>query len=403
MGGNGLRPDPEAGGDVNSAKVLTIAANASFLPIGVATVLLGPMLPALSERWSLNYAQAGLLFPVQYVASTVAVSLSGACVSRWGFRFAMKAGLLLMAAGLGVLLAGSRMQGLVCIAAYGAGIGLAVPAANLLVAEVNPGRRSSALNLLNFSWSAGAVACPFLVSAFTKSRQLPLLLGVVAACSFLVAVGIAIMPSSIVEPSVKKEKDGTQPLKTDWRNPALPTLAALFFVYVGTENGVGFWVASYAKSLGSLTTSMALIIPSFFYAAIMLGRWLAPLLLRITSDVRLAQAGLMIACGGITGLIFSRALAGVAASAFLAGLGLSCVYPIEISLLSRVFGSSAARIGSLMFTLAYLGGGFLPWMAGVASDQAGTLKAGLAVPLIGSALMFVLFRREWKPVAEQVA
>ena len=56
-------------------------------------------------------------------------------------------------------------------------MGLAVPAANLLVAEVNPGRRSATLNLLNFCWSAGAVACPFLVAAAAKSHTISVLSG----------------------------------------------------------------------------------------------------------------------------------------------------------------------------------------------------------------------------------
>ena len=396
MGADDFLPTNDAQQRLTSAKALTVAAHASFLPIGVATVLLGPMLPALSEHWSLDYSQAGLLFPVQYVASTVAVSLSGALVALRGYRFAMNAGLLLMAAGLGLLLSGSKLQGMLCIAAYGAGIGLAVPAANLLVAEVNPARQSAALNLLNFSWSVGAVACPFLVSAFTRSHQLSALLWMVGGASLLVAAGIAVMPSRIAEPVVARKADAKSGPSIDWKNRGLLILALLFTFYVGTENGVGFWVASYAKSLGSLTVSIALIVPSFFYAAIMLGRWLAPMLLRAISDLRLAQAGLLTSCVGIVCLMYARALPGVGTGAALAGLGLSSVYPIIISLLSRECGTAASRVGSLMFTLAYLGGGFLPWLAGVASKHTGTLKAGLAVPLAGNVLMYVLFQRERK-------
>jgi len=148
---------------------------------------------------------------------------------------------------------------------------------------------------------------------------------------------------------------------------------------------------------------MAMIVPAFFYAAIMLGRWLAPGLLRTINDVRLAQGGLLLACGGIVGLILSHALLGVAVSAALAGLGLASVYPITISLLSREFGAAAARVGSLMFTLSYLGGGVLPWIAGVASNRFNTLKVGLTVPLITGALMSVLLTRQWKSSTEQAA
>jgi MFS transporter, FHS family, glucose/mannose:H+ symporter len=376
-----------------SAKALTFAAYASFVPIGIATVLLGPMLPILSARWSLNYSQAGVLFPVQYVASTLAVALSGVVVARWGFRFAIKAGLLLMSAGVGLLLTGPKMLGIFCIAAYGGGLGLAVPAANLLVAEVNPGRRSAKLNLLNFCWSAGAVSCPVLVAAAAKSHQFPLFLAAVAGLALLVAIGIAAMPSSIVEPSAARDP-GRTGAGIPWKHGAMWILAALFSLYVGVENSFGGWVASYAKSL-DLTPALALMTPSFFHAAILLGRWLAPLLLRSIDEIRLAQAGILVACTGMAGLVLSHELRGVVLSACVAGLGLSCVYPITISLLPREFGS-APRLGSLMFTASNIGGGLLPWMVGVSSNHFSSLKAGLAVPLIGCVAMYGLYRRKWK-------
>jgi fucose permease len=244
-----------------SVKALTFAAYASFVPIGIATVLLGPMLPTLSARWSLNYSQAGALFTAQYLASTLAVALSGVLVSRWGFRFAIKAGLLLMSAGVGLLLAGPKMMGILCIAASGGGMGLAVPAANLLVAEVNPGRRSATLNLLNFCWSAGAVACPFLVAAAARSHTIPWFLAGVAGFGLLMAIGIAAMPAYIVEPSVTNDAGPNKVPAIPWKHGAIFVLAALFFLYVGVENGFGGWVASYAKSLGSLTPAVALMTP----------------------------------------------------------------------------------------------------------------------------------------------
>jgi fucose permease len=386
-------PDPTY--DSKSAKALTFAAYAAFVPIGIATVLLGPMLPILSARWSLNYSQAGALFTAQYTVSTVAVALSGVLVSRWGFRFAIKTGLVLMSAGVGLLLAGPKLLGILCIGAYGGGLGLAVPAANLLVAEVNPGRRSAKLNLLNFCWSAGAVACPFLVAAAAKGHRIPVFLGAVAGFALAVAVGIAVMPASIVEPSSNDASRKTGPAIRFMQN-AVVMLGALFFLYVGVENGFGGWIASYAKSLGNLTPSQAVMSPSFFYAALMLGRWAAPLALRSIDEVRLVQGGLLVGCAGMGGLVLSHEWWGVILSASVAGLGLACVYPITISLLSREFGAGAARIGSLMFFLSNIGGGLLPWVVGLSSNHFDSLKAGLAVPLIGCAAMYGLYLREWK-------
>ena len=342
---------------------------------------------------------AGALFTAQYFASTAAVLLSGWLVSRWGYRFAMKAGLLLVTAGLAMLLSGSEMLGIACIAAYGGGLGLAVPATNLLVAEVNPGQRSAKLNVVNFCWSVGAVACPFLVAFAAAEHRVPMLLGGWCGMShFWSRSGSQRCRHRLSSPRISMmRKKGP---RIQWGHRALPALGALFFIYVGTENGFGGWVASYSKSLGSMTPTTSLVTPSFFYAALMMGRWVAPLLLRVIDDVRLVQAGLILACMGTAGLVLSHGLAGVIASASLAGLGLAGVYPITISLLSREFGPAASRVGSVMFTLSNLGGGLMPWLVGVSSSRFGTLKAGLVVPLIGSVAMYVLYLRVEIGVAE---
>jgi MFS transporter, FHS family, glucose/mannose:H+ symporter len=378
------------------SRALTLAANSAFVPIGFATILLSPMLPILSARWSLNDTQAGTLFTAQFLASTFAVALSGVLVARWGFRFAINAGLFAMAAGVAALPFTSHWLGFGCIAAYGFGSGLAVPAANLLVAEVNPHRRSAALNLLNFSWSLGAVSCPFLVSAAVVAHMIPLLLVTVGGFMLLVLVGIAATSGRTVEP-VAADRDPKNPLSIDWSARPLYILAVLFFLYVGAENAYGGWTAAFAKSLGTLRPSVAVMTPSFFYISLMLGRWIAPLVLRRVDDVLLARAGIVLACAGMAGLLAAHSMTGIAISVSAAGFGLASVYPITIALLSREFGSAASRVGSIMFTMSNLGGSCLPFLVGFCSTRFHNLRVGLAVPLVASGLMFVLYRTKWKP------
>lgn len=375
---------------------LTLASYISFVPIGIATVLLGPLLPVLSARWSMNYSQAGALFAVQYVSSTAAVALSGVLVSRYGFRFPIKTGLLLMAAGLALLMTGPKALALICIAANGAGLGLATPAGNLLVAELNPEKRSATLSWLNFYWSAGAVSCPFLVAFTAKVYQVPALLACVSGLSLLVALAFAVLPDPLFETSRPSGAGETISPVIQRKLDSFFILAALFLLYVGTENAFGGWVASFAKSLGNLTPVMALVTPSFFYAALTFGRCFAPVVLRSVYEIRLAQIGLVIACAGTAGLVFSHNLTGVALSACTAGLGLSVVYPITISVLSREFGATSSAIASLMFVLANVGGGLLPWIVGLLSNRYGSLKAGLMVPLLGCAAMCALYSKDWR-------
>ncbi len=78
-------------------KKLILAGQLAFLPTGILTTLLGPMLPILISRWALDDTQAGNLFLVQFLAALLGVQLSGVLLSRLGFRPAFLLGLLLMA------------------------------------------------------------------------------------------------------------------------------------------------------------------------------------------------------------------------------------------------------------------------------------------------------------------
>ena len=74
----------------------------------------------------------------------------------------------------------------------------------------------------------------------------------------------------------------------------------------------------------------------------------------------------------------------------LAGFGLAGVYPIFISWLSKWYGQRARRLGGVMFSMAALGGATMPWMVGLVSQHANSLRVGLLVPLCGCTAMIML-------------
>ena len=116
-------------------------------------------------------------------------------------------------------------------------------------------------------------------------------------------------------------------------------------------------------------------------------------MLRKTDEIKTARAALALACTGMAGLVLSHTLPLVVASVSVAGLGLAAIYPITISRLSQEFGPGAARVGSLMFTMANLGGVSLPWLVGYCSQRFHDLGVGLAVPLIATVVMYALYRK----------
>jgi MFS transporter, FHS family, glucose/mannose:H+ symporter len=379
----------------------TAVAHAGFVPTGIVTVLLGPVLPFLSARWSLTDAQAGALFTAQFLASTIGVAVSGALVPRLGYKAVIVLGLIFMAAGVGAVPMGSRLLGTAAVAGYGIGLGLIIPACNLLVAEVNPHKRASAVSLLNFSWSLGAVACPFLLAPFQRRGILPDFFYALAV--FILLISVVLARASFPPPTWRNATSGQSQSSVleMLRSPIAIALSVLFFVYVGTENAMGGWIASYAKRLSPNQGTLWVTVPSFFYTGLLAGRALAPLILRSMTEVRLARASMALALAGMLALLASRSMPGVMVSATVTGLGLAAMYPITISILSANFGSGATRLGSIMFMLASFGAACMPWMVGAISTQTASLKVGLSVPLLGSVLIFGLYWRGWdkSPVA----
>jgi MFS transporter, FHS family, glucose/mannose:H+ symporter len=373
----------------------TAVAHAAFIPTGIVTVLLGPVLPSLSARWSLSDAQAGEFFTAEFLASTLGVVLSGALVPRLGYKSVIVLGLIFMAAGVGVLPMGSRLLGMAAVAGYGLGLGLTIPACNLLVAELNPGKRAAAVSLLNFSWTVGAVACPFLFTPFQRRAMISPFFYVLGGFVLLIALLIARVSFPPPSRSEDASSQPTKPLLAMLQTPVALVLAVLFFVYVGTENAMGGWLASYAKRLSGSGGTVWVTVPSFFYAGLLANRALAPFFLRRVSEIWLARMSMGIALLGLVILLSARSMPVIIVSAAVIGLGLATIYPITIALLSSSFGAAANRVGSVMFMMASFGAACMPWMVGVTSTHMQSLKIGLTIPLGACALMLGLFFRDW--------
>ncbi len=306
-------------------------AHAAFVPTGLITVLLGPLLPTLSARWSLNDSQAGYLVTAQFLGALLSTVSCGVVLPRFGFRRTISGGL--------------------------------VP-----------------------------VACPFLLAAFQHRGHTNFFLYGIAGLLAVATVILLVISTDLPEP--RREADSA-PWRSSMRylwTPSAVVLGAIFFIYVGTENALGAWLASYAKRVSAIPSSGWITVPSYFYGALLFGRVLAPLTLREVSDLKQACTGAVLAMIGSGTLLFARSVSSVAVCAILAGLGMSSLYPIAIGFLSEAFGAATPRIAGVMFALSTLGGASVPWLVGYLSTQFASLRTALVVAVAGCLAMLLLFR-----------
>jgi len=376
---------------LGSNRQLVLAAQIAFLPTGILTTLLGPMLPILIARWALNDTQAGNLFLVQFLAALAGVQISGILLARAGFRPAFLSGLLLMAGGVATLYLGSPALGMVSVAVYGLGLGLIVPTDNLMIAEITPDSRAAAVSLLNFYWGVGAVLCSVLVAWAQRHQLIPVFLGAVSVFLVVLAVSVRNLPF----PHAVKASGSPVAWRKICKDPAIWLFAAVFFLYPGAETAVGGWIGSYVARMGSGGAAMGPMMPAFFWSALMLGRAAAGLLLRHVPERRVLEVGFLTGTAGIGLMLWSSSLPGVTAAALITGLSFATLYPITVARFSHRFGVAARSIGSVMFSLASLGPAVLPWTVGVISKTTGNLRAGLAVPLAATVILLLIHIRDW--------
>ena len=124
----------------------------------------------------------------------VATLLVGPILDLIGAKPILAVALLLIAASLAVMSALDSYSGLAASAfTYGLGGGLLNTAANALVAELSAGGRASALNLLGFFFSLGAILAPMTLSSLGGSFSVTVVLrGLVILCLLILGLVLAL-------------------------------------------------------------------------------------------------------------------------------------------------------------------------------------------------------------------
>jgi fucose permease len=359
-----------------------------FVLSGIATTIVGPMLPVFIRRWGLDDGQAGLFPSIQFLAALAGTAISGAWMAWRGYRPSLVAGYALMGFGLATLNASTHVNALAAAAALGLGYGLITPGTNLYVAEAGRARSASLLNLLNFTWGAGAMACSPLIAVALANNRLPSLLISYAIFGGLLAFTLLFARFGAEKHERAIDTSGAAPLLVG-RGVTI-ALATLFFMYVCMETSIGVWSAEYSRRIANGITNMTTLAPMFFYAGLTSGRGLAPLVLLSLSEGPLVIGALSLVAIGTTVVIFSAALKVVIAGVFLAGLGCASIYPIYIAWLSKWYGARAKRIGGFLFALASLGGAAGPWLVGILSKSSGSLRVGFLAPLLSALIMICI-------------
>jgi fucose permease len=335
----------------------------AFVLTGVATTMLGPLIPAFESRWQLDDARAGILFAAEFLASVALAAAAPALGRAMGFRRAIALGLAVVACGVACCQTGSFAGAVAAVGLYGCGLGIVVTGSNLAIAASTEGGSAGRLLWLNMCWSIGAVAAPWLVAGL-RDAFLPV--AALAFAAFATVVGVS-GANPRFGPAHQAKATGIP----HWR------FAAVLFLYVGVETAVSGWVSAYATR--GAAHQLWAVLPSAFWFAVLGGRALSPGLLHRLPPRVLVPVGLAVAFGGGVVLLASTSPAALLAGTAVAGLGCAPIYPIVVA---EYADRSEGAVSGLVFSAAGFGGAAIPPLVGAVSTATGSLRIGLAAAVI---------------------
>jgi MFS transporter, FHS family, glucose/mannose:H+ symporter len=341
---------------------------AAFVLTGIVNTVLGPILPWLGARAHLTDAQAGALFFAEFAASVATGLLSGLIIRRGGYARTIAAGTIAMASGTVALAVPIPRLWPAALAICGVGLGLTVPAVNLLFADRGGPRGAAAVSAVNLAWGAGATLWPLLIAV---TGAIGALLPAVSAA--LVVVGASIWQARRRFPDPAPPAESPPHART--RNTLIALFALLFFLYSGAEAAIGGWVTSYAARLpAALAVRLAVAPSAAFYGGLTAGRALLALWLVESRERAAIFGGLLAAIVSLSlALAFERANVLIVCAAG-AGLGLSPLWPATVAAMTRALGSAAR--GALI-AMGGLGAAIVPALIGLLSIRLGSLRSGL--------------------------
>jgi fucose permease len=356
----------------------------------MGTAFLGPLLPVLAHRWALADARSGLLPAAQFLGifiGSITVSsrlqrsfIAGSIAAALGFAgFASPFG---WAPSCLALLVGCW------------GLGQVMTTTNLILGARFTARRGAILSSFNFIWGLGAILSPLMIGWLLPFVALPRLLLGFAALFGLVVLALAFEPSAPVLLS-------SQPTHASFRVPAtvFAFFAACFVLYGGFEASMNVWITTYMVRYGGNSLFIGQTAATLFWISLTMSRGIASLLLLKMRERTLQRAAIVALAVDLIALMLAHGAAAIAICTVLIGICASALFPIICSQMMNW--SPGSRQAGTMMAVSSLGNAAWPWLIGVTSQYAGSLRIAFGLPLLAVLSLIVLFSRT--PIPQPVA
>lgn len=340
---------------------------------------LGPLMPFLRAELDLSYTFGGFHFSAFALGMVLAGASGDRFVGRWGRAAVFWGGAIGMAAGaIGFALA--RMVALTIAAAFFMGFlgTLLLVMIQAALSDHHDHQRAIALTEANVAASLSAMLVPIFIGLFQRIQvgwRFSLIIPVIA----LSLIAWRFHNTAIPE----LRRIGKETIGSTDRLPFIYWIYWLVIVIgVAIEWCLVFWGAEYLANAVGLTNTAAATAMSAFFLAMVIGRFSGSRLARRYPTGKLLLLALVVALIGF-GVFWLIRLAPISLiGLFVAGLGVSNLYPLTLSLCTSVASEQADKASARITLGTGLAIFFAPFVLGWTADQLGIANAFAIVTIL---------------------
>ena len=360
---------------IRNIKAITTASFLSMLFLGVSSSLIG----AAARNIGLTPYQIGLMIAVQNLGFMVSVLISGALADTYPKTRILMIGSIILAISLFAFYGWSNFWvNLAIMLAIGVGIGAYEGVTDAMLIDIHPQKESLYININHFFVTFGSIVITvYLIFLQMAWRNAIIQAGVVVA---ILAVLFALMR---LLPHGRKTESYTKRLRLLRRERLVIVLFIASALVVGMEGGTVGILTTYLMDLRGFTQVTSKIGLVIFLTGMATGRLILGFITPRQQIHRYIVGLFALSTIVFSGMYFLNLGDVLYLIIFLAGLTLSAIFPLMLSLAGLVYPEIAGMVLGTIKVAIPIGGILLPFLLGLLARNSSFEIALIIFPLAG--------------------
>ena len=330
---------------------------------GIAFIVMGTVLPALTDKYALDSVQASSLVAFLPIGVLLGSLFFGPVVDRFGYKILLVVSTLLALSGLEGLSFFNELSVLsFCIFLIGLGGGMLNGATNALVSDISDDKeRSSRLSILGVFYGIGALGMPLLLGILSKQYSYQIILQLTGLFMLLCVIYFLVIrfPGS----KIKQGFPINKALKLA-KEPVLLLMSFFLFFQSGMEGLFNNWTTSYLEKTTAIDKGDVILSLTFFVLGMTVARLLLSFLLRKIKNSIVLFGGMILTTIGIVFLYYASNFNLVAISLFFAGFGLAAGFPVVLGVIGTLYKETTGTVIGIALFIALSGNTLLNYAMG---------------------------------------